>query len=94
MAESRTVQTCNHAYPSTLLPWPYWVEALGCEWSCTRVGAPDAIDDVRRCENCPNWEARIPPLSELASAIRSQKATTRGQGAVDERGQGCIWNQV
>jgi len=63
MTESQSVQTCNHAYPTTLLAWPYWYEALGYEWSCVRGGVPRAVEDPTRCETCPNWIGQGPPLT-------------------------------
>lgn len=63
MIKVQSVQTCRWGSPTLFLPWPFWLELAGDEWSCTRGLALRGLADPSACGRCAYWAASSVPLA-------------------------------
>lgn len=63
MAHAHSVPTCRWGQPTLQLQRPYWFEAAGYDWSCTRESLPRLLPDPSVCQTCAAWV----PVEDQAS---------------------------
>lgn len=70
MEATKRPQLCRWAEPTLFMPWPVWLEAWTCPWSCLVDGEPRPLVSTEVCRTCPRWEARPESASAPSSAAR------------------------
>ena len=51
---------CRWVTPTVFLDAPYWVEAEGSPWACTRDATPRPLATTEECSTCARFEAAHP----------------------------------
>ncbi len=52
---------CRWARPTLQQPFPDWLAASDCPWTCEREETPMPLDTTEICVDCPNWQKAEPP---------------------------------
>ena len=58
MPRVHTASTCQWAVPTLTTPGAEWLQAVDCEWTCTRAGQSEPLLSTDRCTSCPEWQPR------------------------------------
>lgn len=58
METPQRTSLCRWAAPTLFLPWPVWLDAWSCPWSCVVDETPRPLISTEVCRTCPRWEAR------------------------------------
>jgi hypothetical protein len=68
MKTLRSVQTCRWGGLTLFLPYPLWLTAEGCQWSCLHDLPPRPLETTDECATCQLWRPRRGATVEGVSA--------------------------
>jgi hypothetical protein len=54
------VQSCRWGGLTLFLPYPLWLMAEDCQWSCMRERPPKPLVNTDACASCQVWQPRAP----------------------------------